>query len=128
MPTVGRTLASERLRQDLDLDQIAAVTKIGSRSLKSIESDDFEQLPGRVFARNFVRQYAQVLKLDAAAIVAQFDREQSPPEPPFVSPKQKAEFRLNLPAAADLLGNTTLASFLSFAATIALCAGGVWIF
>jgi cytoskeletal protein RodZ len=130
MPTLGRTLATERLRQNLDLEQIAAETRIGARLLRAIEMDDFEQLPGRVFARNFVRQYAQVLKLNAEAVLAQFDREQSPREIPE-TPKSgvySAGFSLNLPALADVFGSTTLTSFFTFLTTIGVCAVGVWAF
>jgi cytoskeletal protein RodZ len=130
MPTLGHTLATERLRQNIDLEFVAAVTRISPRMLKAIEMDDFDQLPGRVFARNFVRQYAQVLKLNADAVLAQFEREQSPGEMPETvkSKEYSAGFSLNLPALADVFGNNTLGSFLTFVVTIGACAIGVWAF
>ena len=64
MNSIGETLRQERLRQGLDLEQIAELTKITPQMLEAIESDDFDRLPGSFFARSFVRQYARALGLD----------------------------------------------------------------
>jgi cytoskeletal protein RodZ len=132
MSTLGYLLAAERLRQNLDLEQVSTVTRISSRMLRAIELDDFGQLPGRVFARNFVRQYAQVLHLDPAAILEQFDREQALVQPEEVVTSKPERFSrgfsLNLPALADVFGNNTITAFITFVATIGVCAGGVWAF
>lgn len=66
---VGATLRDERLRRQLSLDEISRQTKISARFLKAIESDDFGALPGIVFMRNFVRQYATLLDLDARPLL-----------------------------------------------------------
>src|SRR2546426_5644569 len=64
MPSIGETLRRERLRRGLDLDRIATQTKIGLHLLEAIEADQFDRLPGGVFAKSFVRQYARLLELD----------------------------------------------------------------
>jgi len=78
---VGATLREQRLRKRLSLDEIARQTKIPERSLRAIESDDFESLPGIVFARNFVRQYASAVDLDSDSllrILPRYDLENAP--------------------------------------------------
>jgi cytoskeleton protein RodZ len=83
MDSVGDTLRRERLRQNLDLQQVARETKIGVRLLEAIEADNFEKLPGGVFAKSFVRQYARVLGLDEEELATQVERMiQPPPEEP----------------------------------------------
>lgn len=72
MTSIGDTLRSERLRLGLDLDQVAERTKIGTRLLEAMEANDFDKLPGGVFTRSFVKQYARVLGLDEEAIGAEF--------------------------------------------------------
>ena len=72
MTSIGETLRSERLRLGLDLDQVAERTKIGTRLLQAMEANDFDKLPGGVFTRSFVKQYARVLGLDEEAIGAEF--------------------------------------------------------
>jgi cytoskeleton protein RodZ len=64
MMPIGEVLRSERIRRNLQLEQISRELKIPKRLLAAIEGDKFDQLPAGVFARNFVRQYAQLLGLD----------------------------------------------------------------
>src|SRR5215469_14916021 len=72
MTSTGETLRRERLRRGWSLEQVAAETKITLHLLEAIESDQFDRLPGGVFARNFVRQYARVLKLDEYEVLTSF--------------------------------------------------------
>ncbi|HMD71355.1 MAG TPA: RodZ domain-containing protein [Bryobacteraceae bacterium] len=74
MNSIGETLRRERLRQNLELAQISEELKISSRMLAAIEDEKFERLPGGVFSRSFVRQYARYLGLDAEEIGRQADR------------------------------------------------------
>ena len=67
---VGATLQRERLRQGLSLKDIAVQTRISQRFLTAIEAGDFASLPGIVFTRNFVRQFAASLGMDAAPLLA----------------------------------------------------------
>jgi cytoskeletal protein RodZ len=71
---IGDELRRERVRQGLSVDDISVRTRISLRSLDAIETNDFNRLPGVVFARNFVRLYAQELSLDADALVARLPK------------------------------------------------------
>jgi transcriptional regulator with XRE-family HTH domain len=78
---VGATLRQERLQKQLSIEDIARQTRISHRFLRAIEADDFATLPGLVFARNFVRQYASLLGLDPAPLLARlpaYDLESAP--------------------------------------------------
>jgi cytoskeleton protein RodZ len=80
MMSVGETLRRERLRRKVDLAEIAAELKISSRMLEAIEADEPDKLPGGVFAKSFVRQYAAVLGLDAEELASQFEQAAHLPE------------------------------------------------
>jgi cytoskeletal protein RodZ len=67
-------LRLERLRQDLSLSEIAGQTKISERYLEAIEQENFDSLPGVVFTRNFVRQYASALKVDPEPMLAELPK------------------------------------------------------
>src|SRR5205807_957884 len=69
----------ERLQRKLDLDQISHELKISRRMLDAIEADQYERLPGGVFAKAFVRQYAGMLGLDGEELANQVQRAMSPP-------------------------------------------------
>jgi cytoskeletal protein RodZ len=126
MPTVGRILAAERARQSLDLDAVSAVTKITTRALKSIEADDFEQLPGMIFARNFVRQYAQFLKLDAVAIVGQFDREQSVPEPSLPDTAERKRIHVPPMRRRKRVDSNVMPAFVTLVLTVVVTAAALY--
>ncbi len=71
MPSFGERLRRERLKQGLDIQDVAARTRINARYLSAIENDDVDSLPGKFFFRSFVRQYALALGLEETA----FDEE-----------------------------------------------------
>src|SRR2546425_3661243 len=82
MTSVGETLRRERLRTGLDLHKVAEDTKISVRMLELIEADQFDKLPGGVFARSFVGQYARALGLDADEVLSEFRKTVEPEESP----------------------------------------------
>ena len=59
----GGVLRSLRESRGLSIDQIAALSKVGSRFLKALEDDRHQVLPGRVFARGFLIEYARALRV-----------------------------------------------------------------
>ena len=92
MGAVGERLRSERLKRGLGLDRISQETKIPTRYLEAIEQEHFEKLPGQLFLISFVRQYARVLGLDEAELIAQLRAQQEPPAPVLAAePQQRRE-------------------------------------
>lgn len=73
MGAFGENLRREREMRGIALQEISDATKIGKRMLDAIETERFERLPGGVFNRAFVRQYARYLGLDEEHVVADFD-------------------------------------------------------
>ena len=72
MTSFGETLRRERELRGVSLREIADATKISVRFLQALEQDRLEILPGGVFRRAFVKQYARHLGLDAERLVAEF--------------------------------------------------------
>lgn len=73
MSAFGENLRREREMRGITLKEISDATKIGARMLEAIETERFERLPGGVFNRAFVRQYARYLGLDEEHAVTDFD-------------------------------------------------------
>jgi cytoskeleton protein RodZ len=67
---IGERLRSERIRRKRSIEDISRETRIAPRMLEAIEKEEFSSLPGLLFARNFVKQYALALGLDPEPIVA----------------------------------------------------------
>ena len=72
MASFGAQLKREREQRKVSLDDISVSTKIGTRFLRAIEENHFEQLPGGIFNKGFVRAYARHLGLDEEQTVADF--------------------------------------------------------
>jgi len=70
----GSVLRSLRESRHLSIDQIAALSKIGSRFLRALEEDRHEALPGRVFARGFLIEYARAIRVSDTELVERYLR------------------------------------------------------
>jgi cytoskeleton protein RodZ len=81
MSSFGESLRRERELRGVSLREIADATKISVRFLQALEGDRVEILPGGVFRRSFLRQYARHLGLDADRIVEEFVAAHGPEEP-----------------------------------------------
>lgn len=71
--TVGETLAAARQAQGLSVVDVANRLKLSVHQVEALEQDRYEPLPGPVFVRGFIRNYARLLKLDAEAMVRAAD-------------------------------------------------------
>ncbi|HEY2363288.1 MAG TPA: RodZ domain-containing protein [Candidatus Angelobacter sp.] len=86
MGAFGDRLRREREMRGITLDEITESTKISRRHLEALESEHFEQLPGGVFNKGFVRAYARFLGIDEDQAVADYSaasNEQPEPENKF---------------------------------------------
>ena len=72
MASFGESLRRERELRGVSLREIAEATKISIRLLQALEEDRLDVLPGGVFRRAFVKQYAEFVGLDADRLVAEF--------------------------------------------------------
>ena len=88
MIPVGDTLRRTRLKRNLQLAEISKELKISTRILQAIEDDQYDKLPGGVFAKSFVRQYARLLGLDEEDIAGRVQQVLAPEVP---QPVQKAK-------------------------------------
>jgi cytoskeletal protein RodZ len=88
MASFGENLRRERELRGISLREIADATKISVRFLKALEEDRVDLLPGGLFPKAFIRQYARHLGLDAERYVAEFlyvagERPSTSPVPPL---------------------------------------------
>jgi cytoskeleton protein RodZ len=70
--TFGERLKKEREKRGMTLEEVSGVTKISVRNLRALETEKFEQMPGGIFNRGFVRSYAKHLGLDEEQVVADY--------------------------------------------------------
>jgi cytoskeleton protein RodZ len=84
LPSFGERLKLERVKRAITLEQISTSTKIGTRMLQALEEENFDQLPGGIFNKGFVRAYARHVGLDEDQAVADYleaSGQNTPPKP-----------------------------------------------
>jgi cytoskeleton protein RodZ len=112
----GDKFRKAREQKEFSFDDVSNVTKISSRMLQAIEEEHFDQLPGGVFNKGFIRAYAKHLGLnDEEAVTdylaclrqAQIDAHQvweptrpgaGAPQPRAQTPERRRAVEPNLPA------------------------------
>ena len=77
---IGDLLRRERERQNLSIKDIEKATSIRALYIDAIEKGEYKTLPGEVYAKGFVRNYANYLELNANEIVNAFNEEMHPQE------------------------------------------------
>ena len=73
--STGALLRQGREQKNLSLEDIAKKTRIPQRHLASLESGDFDALPGRTYTIGFAKSYARLVGLSDASIGSQLREE-----------------------------------------------------
>ncbi len=60
----GSYLKHERKSKGVSLEEISESTKIHIRFLKALENNSFDELPGEVFIKGYIRSYANIIGFD----------------------------------------------------------------
>lgn len=71
---IGNALKEARTRAGLDIRTVEERTKIRTRYLRALESEEWSTLPGHAYVKGFLRTYANLLGLDADALVDEYRR------------------------------------------------------
>lgn len=73
LPAVGEQLRAARKARLLEVVDVAQTLKLGPRQVEALENGDWQGLPGATFIRGFVRNYARLVQIDSAPLMAQLD-------------------------------------------------------
>ena len=98
-PSLPERLYAARERKGVDLYRAERDTKIRSRYLAALERGDYKELPGAVYTKGFLRNYALYLGLDPDEILVQWRRERgdgAPAQPVISVPRPIAPPRRGL--------------------------------
>jgi cytoskeleton protein RodZ len=73
--SLSDTLRDARVAKGLELNDIAEITHVRKEYLEALEEGRYGDLPEDIYARNFLRLYAQAVGLDDAKLLERFSRE-----------------------------------------------------
>jgi cytoskeleton protein RodZ len=86
--SAGAMLASHREAQNLSVEDVSRHLKLSPAQVEALEAGAYERLPGRVFVRGFLRNYAKLMGIDPQPLLRAIDAEMPEPvrveEPPPV--------------------------------------------
>jgi cytoskeleton protein RodZ len=129
MTSIGERLRRQRLQNGTSLEKVSLETKIGVRLLEAIEAGQFEKLPGGVFRRSFVLQYARALGLDPEEIASelnqlnQFDEMPALPAADAIATReQKAGPAISFRGDLGGFSGSTIGSLIAALGVIMACA------
>ncbi|HCC69281.1 MAG TPA: DUF4115 domain-containing protein, partial [Nitrospiraceae bacterium] len=80
MDTPGKILKAEREKRSLSLEEVSANLKISQAYLRALEEEKYEQIPGEVFVKGYIRLYSRFLGLDGNYILSLLPGETKPME------------------------------------------------
>jgi cytoskeletal protein RodZ len=70
--TIGSLLKQKREGRSMSVAELSRVTRIPAPALESIEADRFDDLPGEVFVRGFLKSYAQAVGVVPQEVLARY--------------------------------------------------------
>jgi cytoskeleton protein RodZ len=86
MADIGTTLREARMRARIDISEVEASTKIRAKYLRAIENEEWDLLPGPIYARSFLRTYGDYLGLDSRMLIDEFKQRYEHPSDHEVRP------------------------------------------
>ena len=78
LSNIGEELRSAREAQGRTIQEASAATRIRPSYLEALETERFDELGGNVYAKGFIRSYANYLGLDPGPLVDAFRSQQQP--------------------------------------------------
>ena len=70
--TIGAFLKQSRETKQLNVAEVSRITRIPGATLEAMEADRFDNLPGDVFVRGFLKSYAQAVGVLPAEVLARY--------------------------------------------------------
>ncbi|MBX3127171.1 MAG: helix-turn-helix domain-containing protein [Polyangiaceae bacterium] len=72
--TVGQFLRRQREQQRMSVEEVSRSTRVPMSSVERIEADRFDELPGEVFVRGFLKSYALAVSLAPDEVLARYTK------------------------------------------------------
>jgi cytoskeletal protein RodZ len=96
MESIGQYLRRHREERAMSVEEVSRATRIPVGNLERLENDHFDDLPGEVFVRGFLKAYARAVSISVDDVLARYtsSRRVAWVTPlPMTSPIQKTQSR-----------------------------------
>lgn len=72
---LGEKLAKKRIALGYDIKDVEKVIRIRAKYIEAIENGNYDKLPPEVYVKGFIRNYAELLKLDPTKVLRSYEKE-----------------------------------------------------
>lgn len=72
MEPVGQYLRQRREEKQMSIEELSRATRVPASSIERIEADQFDELPGEVFVRGFLKSYARAVGVPPDEVLARY--------------------------------------------------------
>jgi hypothetical protein len=121
MVSIGDTLKQARDKRGIAISDVHGATKITPQNLIALEEDRLDVFPNRVYARAFLRDYANFLGLDSAPLLEQYELLWSP-----AGPQDKQQEKQQASSSKSSDGAGTLLRAFAILVILVVVALAVW--
>ncbi len=108
------------MRARIDITEVETRTKIRAKYLRAIENEEWDLLPGPVYAKSFIRTYGDFLGLDSRMLVDEFRRRYERPSDQDLRPLSTLGRERERTAKGPLLPPWALIGMVLVAVVVAL--------
>jgi len=72
MESIGQYLRRNREERAMSVEEVSRATRIPVGNLERLENDHFDDLPGEVFVRGFLKAYARAVSIPVDDVLARY--------------------------------------------------------
>jgi hypothetical protein len=106
--TIGQKLEAARQAKGVTVSEAGRATKILSKFIEAMEADDFGALSAPVYAKSFIKMYAQYLGLDARPLVDEYVAQHAPRAKPNLGDEVRQNLTQSDPISLSTDGTATI--------------------
>lgn len=99
--TIGQKLEAARQAKGVTVSEAGRATKILSKFIEAMEADDFGALSAPVYAKSFIKMYAQYLGLDAQPLVNEYVAQHAPRAKPNLGEEVRQNMTQSEPVSVN---------------------------
>ncbi|HOW98913.1 MAG TPA: helix-turn-helix domain-containing protein [Kiritimatiellia bacterium] len=100
MPDIGQMFREARERKKVSCSQAASATRMKVQHVEALERNDFSRMAAPMYAKGFIRLYADYLGLDPEPLIREYAAQQAPGKSPSLKPEERT---FSGPSLADLV-------------------------
>jgi len=106
--TIGQKLEAARQAKGVTVSEAGRATKILSKFIEAMEADDFGALSAPVYAKSFIKMYAQYLGMDARPLVDDYVAQHAPRAKPNLGEEVRQKLTQSDQVSVEADGTATM--------------------